>query len=146
EHWQLAELHPLEGREAGAAIGAEAAAPDRAAVVGRPRILDLGIIGAAERTAHLLLRRVAPVSLARAVASSPAWQRVNRETGAQRRDRAAHPRLGRGIAAGISCQSLQHLADPHPDLTKFGASETARRRRRRAQANAGGDGRLRRVK
>src|SRR5437899_110499 len=60
DHRQLAQLHPLEGREAGAAIGAEAAAADRAAIVGRPRIFHLGVIGAAERTAHLLLRLVTP--------------------------------------------------------------------------------------
>src|SRR5438105_1113177 len=145
EHGQLEQLHPLKGREARRATAAEAATPDRTAVVGRPRILDLGVIGAAERTAHLFLRLFAPVSLSRAVASSPAWQRVNRETGAQRRDRAAHPRLDRGIAAGVLRQAAQHLADPHPDLAEFGATETARRRGRRAQANAGGHGRLLRV-
>src|ERR1700730_10923 len=55
DHCQLTQLHPLEGREAGAATDAEPATPDRAAILGRPRILDLGVIGAAERTAPFLL-------------------------------------------------------------------------------------------
>src|SRR6266513_347957 len=52
---QLAQLHPLKGREARGAIRAEAAATDRAAILSRARILDLGVVGAAERTAHFLL-------------------------------------------------------------------------------------------
>src|SRR5215470_13238477 len=52
---QLAQLHALEGRKAGRAIRAETPASDRAAVVGWPRILDLGVIGSAKRTAHPLL-------------------------------------------------------------------------------------------
>src|SRR5438270_10209962 len=52
---QFAQLHAFEGREAGRAIRAEAPAPDRAAIIGRPRILDLRIVGSAKRTAHLLL-------------------------------------------------------------------------------------------
>src|SRR5205814_10372304 len=55
DYGELAQLDPLEGREAGAATDAEAPAPDRAAILGRPRILHLGIIGAAKRTAHFLL-------------------------------------------------------------------------------------------
>src|SRR6185437_5368449 len=49
---QLAQLHPLEGREAGGAVRAEAAPADRGAIVGRPRILHLGIVEPAKRTAH----------------------------------------------------------------------------------------------
>src|SRR5260370_29144725 len=60
QHGQLAQLHPLEGREARRAIAAEPAPPDGAAIVGRPRILDLGVIRTAERTPHRLLRLVVP--------------------------------------------------------------------------------------
>ena len=43
DHGQLAQLHPLEGREAAAAVRADAAAADRGAVLGRPRVLHLGV-------------------------------------------------------------------------------------------------------
>src|SRR6516162_3232653 len=58
DHGQLAQLHPLESREAGAAIWAEPPASDRAAIVCRTRILYLRLIGPAKRTAHFLLRLV----------------------------------------------------------------------------------------
>src|SRR6516162_1727681 len=58
DHGQLAQLHPLESREAGAAIWAEPPASDRAAIVCRTRILYLGVIGPAKRTTHFLLRLV----------------------------------------------------------------------------------------
>ena len=49
---KLAQLHPLEGREAAAAIRADAAAADRGSVVRRPRILHLRIEAPAIGTAH----------------------------------------------------------------------------------------------
>src|SRR5205807_9728318 len=55
DNGQFPQLHALEGGEAGRAVRAEAPAPDRAAIIGRPRILDLRIVGSAKRTAHLLL-------------------------------------------------------------------------------------------
>jgi uncharacterized LabA/DUF88 family protein len=61
-HGQLAQLDPLEGREARRAIGAKPPPPDRAAIVGRARILDLGVIGATERATHVLLPLVVPAS------------------------------------------------------------------------------------
>src|SRR3546814_12364496 len=51
-HRQLAELHPLEGREAGPAVRALPAAPDRRVVLGRPRVLYLRVLVTAKRTAH----------------------------------------------------------------------------------------------
>src|SRR2546421_153349 len=48
---QLAQLHPLKGREARGAIRAEAAATDRAAILSRARIPDLGVVGGPARTA-----------------------------------------------------------------------------------------------
>src|SRR5581483_3396297 len=62
---QLAQLHPLEGREPGGAIRAEAPAPYRAAIVGRPRILYLRVIRAAERTTHPRLPFAGPERRAR---------------------------------------------------------------------------------
>jgi hypothetical protein len=52
---QFPQLHAFEGCEARRAIRAEASAPDRTAIVGWPRILDLGVVGSAKRTAHLPL-------------------------------------------------------------------------------------------
>ena len=57
DHQQVAQLHALEGGEAGAAGGALPPPPDRPAVVHGPRILDLGIFRSAERAAHPRLRR-----------------------------------------------------------------------------------------
>ena len=51
-HGQLAQLHALDGGEALAAIAAEAAAADRAVVLGRAAVLHLGVVVAAERAAH----------------------------------------------------------------------------------------------
>src|SRR5208282_887567 len=56
DYGQFTQLDALEGCEAGSAIRAEASAADRAAIVRRTRILNLGIIGSAKRAAHLLLR------------------------------------------------------------------------------------------
>src|SRR5262249_1654665 len=52
DHGQLAQLDPLEGGEAGAAVRALPPAAARRGVVGRPRALDLRILVAAERAAH----------------------------------------------------------------------------------------------
>ena len=49
---EFAQLHPLEGGEAAAAIGADAAAADRGGIVGRAGILHLRVEGAAIGTAH----------------------------------------------------------------------------------------------
>src|SRR5258707_11531008 len=145
---QLTQLHSLEGREAGAATDAEPPAPDRAAILGRPRILDLGVIRGAERTAHFLLL-IPRAALPRTVVSSSVRGRshgpVNRKSGAQRRDGAAHALLDRGIAAGVVRQAAQHVADPEPDLTELGDAKPARRRRGRAEAAAGRHRRLLRV-
>src|SRR3546814_12400036 len=51
-HRQLAQLHALEGREPGATGRTEPAAADRGVVLGRARVLHLGIVVAAERAAH----------------------------------------------------------------------------------------------
>src|SRR5215472_4423694 len=145
---QLAQLHALECREAGGAADAETSPPDRAAILGRPRILDLRVIGAAERTAHFLLLIARPRRRGRSPrlrSEAPVHRRVDRKAGAQPADGAPHALLRRGIAAGIFRQALQHIADPQANLAEFGGSEATRRRRRRAQANARGDGRLLRV-
>ena len=52
DHHKLAQLHALEGGEAEIAGQADAAAADRGRILGRPRVLHLGIEGAAARTAH----------------------------------------------------------------------------------------------
>jgi hypothetical protein len=46
-HRQFAQLHALEGGEAAAAIGTNAAAADRRGILGRPRVLHLRIETAA---------------------------------------------------------------------------------------------------
>src|SRR5207248_11283603 len=60
EHGQFAQLDPLERREARRATAAKPPPPDRASIVGRSRILDLGVIGATERATHVLLPLVVP--------------------------------------------------------------------------------------
>src|SRR6185312_12441394 len=57
---QFAQLHALERGKARRAIGTEPAPPDRRAIIGRPRILDLCIFATAERTPHVLLPRDPP--------------------------------------------------------------------------------------
>ncbi len=52
DHGQLTQLDPLEGGEAGAAIGALAPPADRVVVFGRPRIFDLRVVVTAKRTTH----------------------------------------------------------------------------------------------
>src|SRR5271169_2182017 len=85
DHGQLAQLHPLESREAGAAIWAEPPASDRTAIVCRTRILYLGVIGSAKRTAHLLLRLVRLLRWAERRYSSRARPpRVTRRSGSGR--------------------------------------------------------------
>src|SRR3546814_15492404 len=49
---QLAELHPLEGGEARAAVRALTAPADGGVVLRRPRILNLRVLVTAKRTAH----------------------------------------------------------------------------------------------
>ena len=50
---QVAQLNPLESREARGAIRTKAAAADRPAIIGRPGVLDLCVVGSAKRAAHL---------------------------------------------------------------------------------------------
>ena len=52
EHGQLAQLDAFEGGEARGAVRALPTPPDRRVVLGRPRILDLGILVSAERATH----------------------------------------------------------------------------------------------
>src|SRR5690348_10794862 len=49
---QFAQLHALERRETRGAIRAEPPPSDRGSIVGRPRVLDLGVFASAERTTH----------------------------------------------------------------------------------------------
>src|SRR3979411_2838915 len=57
EHHELAQLHALEGGEAEAASKAQAAPADRGRILGRTRVLHLGIETIAARTAHARLPR-----------------------------------------------------------------------------------------
>src|SRR5579864_6565579 len=57
---QLAQLHALEGGEAEIAGEANAAAADHRGILGRPRILHLGIEASATRTTHSCPRRFFP--------------------------------------------------------------------------------------
>ena len=52
DHRQFAELDPFKGGEASVADRAEAPSADRRIILGRSRVLDLGVIVTAERTAH----------------------------------------------------------------------------------------------
>ena len=53
DHGEVAQLDPLERREAGAAAVAFAAAADRGAVLRRTAILYLAVFMGAERAAHV---------------------------------------------------------------------------------------------
>src|SRR3979409_749603 len=57
DHPDLAELHALTGGEAEAASKAQAAPADRGRILGRTRVLHLGIETIAARTAHARLPR-----------------------------------------------------------------------------------------
>src|SRR5262249_8012146 len=61
-HREFAQLHALEGGEARAAGRAVASPADRRVVVGRSRVLHLGVLVTAEWTAHLLPRLVSCAS------------------------------------------------------------------------------------
>src|SRR5579871_2387303 len=52
DHRQFAQLHPLEGGEAGTAVRTLPAPADRGVVVRRPRVFHLGVFVAAEGTTH----------------------------------------------------------------------------------------------
>src|SRR5680860_553697 len=52
DHRQLAQLHPFECGEAAAAIGTDAAAPDRGVILARARILHLRVAAAAIGAPH----------------------------------------------------------------------------------------------
>src|SRR5262249_22682128 len=56
DHGQFAQLHALEGGETEIAGETHAPTADDRGVLGRPRVLDLGVEAGAVRTAHDLLR------------------------------------------------------------------------------------------
>src|SRR5271170_1295671 len=134
---QFPQLHALEGREASRAIRAEAPTADRASIIGRPRILDLSVVGSAKRTAHflLLIGRV-PRLASRA---------INRKAGGEIADILSHACLGRSIVAWPSRKRAQHLDDVAPDHAELLRAEPAGRRRWRAEANPRGHRRLLRI-
>src|SRR5690606_33970265 len=121
---EVAKLHPLEGGEATAAIGADAAAADRRPVLGGARILDLRVFGLTERTAHLYpLRRMD----LRRMLSLSAEIGVEREAAAERGDPVAYGGLDRGVAL-IRIRHLQpveHLCDQLADLGELFLAEAA---------------------
>src|SRR5262249_33333391 len=130
-HREFAQLHALEGGEARAAGRAVAPPADRRVVVGRSRVLHLGVLVTAEWTAHLLPRFVS-------CASSVA---VDGKAGAQSMDLGAHLGLDLGIAVGpVLGNAVQHIGDQMADLAELRHAEAARRAGRRAQPHARGDG------
>ena len=108
-HGKFTQLGAFDGGEALAAIGAEAAAPDCAAVLRGARVLHLRVLVAAEWAAHGGL-------------SSP----VQREARAQRLHACADRRLGHSIGAVVGVgQAFEHFVDHQPDLAKFCRAEAA---------------------
>src|SRR5690606_33655073 len=96
DHGQLAQLDALEGGEPRAAGIALPAPAHRPALLHRPRVLDLVVVRAAERTAHGL------VSHPRA---------VDRKAGAQPFDLRTHAALDRAVIVGTGDEAVQHLDD-----------------------------------
>src|SRR5215469_3522648 len=142
---ELAQLHALEGREACRAIGAEAPPADRGTVVGRSRILYLGVIETAERTAHLspprlLCRLREPVAPARGRNSMQGFFLGSPRTIIDRKTRAELVHLGADTALDPATIALrrrvQHLADHAGHGLELGDAEAASRRRRRAETDA----------
>src|SRR5262249_2692380 len=140
DHGELAQLDPLEGREPGAAIGALAPPADRCVVVRGPRVLDLGVFIAAERTTHgwapppkagllVLFRRV-----------------IDRESAAECGHFRAYLALDRRVVGRIAARKpVEHPPDQLAHRAELGRAEAARRRRRGAEANARGDRGLLRI-
>src|SRR5579875_866332 len=126
DHGELAKLHPLEGGEARGAVGTEPPPPDRGPLVGRPRVLHLGVFASAERTAHL-------VSLLG----------IDGEARAQRLNPLLDRRLDRGVAGvAVGGEAVENLDDQLSDEAEFRLAEAARRAGRAAETDARGDRRL----
>ena len=137
DHREFAQLHALEGGEAEIAGQADAAAADRGGILGRPRVLHLGIEAAAARTAHGL----SPVPDLRAIRLL-----IDRKTREQPLDLLAHRGFDQRILFGLLLrQHIEHFGDHLADLAEFGDPEAARRAGRRAEPDAGRDRRLFRI-
>src|SRR2546421_8441257 len=109
---EFAQLHPLEGGETELAREAHAAAADRGRILGRPRILHLGIEASALRTTH---------------GPPPLCLLINREALDQRLDLVAHRSLGERILLDMLLrQYIEHLDDHVDDLAEFCDTEAAR--------------------
>src|SRR5262249_787774 len=136
-HGELAQLHALEGGEARAARRAVAPAANRRIVVGRSRVLNLGVLVAAEWTAHLV---VPPVYRC---ASSVA---VYREAAPEVANLPPHLRLALGVPVrAVLGDAVEHVGDQVADLAELGDAEAARRAGRRPQTHARRDGELLRI-
>ena len=128
---QLAQLHPLEGGEAAAAIRADAAAADGGRIVRRAASPSPGCRGCRNRGS----------------ASAAHPDRSRRRSGKRRGQLVT--RCAFTVASTSPLPSspffakpVEHLDDQLADLPELGDAEAARGRGRRAEADARGDHRL----
>src|SRR6516225_2707136 len=93
DHNQFAQLHPLEGRETESAAQADPPATDHRGVLGRPRILHLGVETRTARAAH-------------------SSSLIDRESADQTFYLLRHPLLGRCVLlASAMGERIQHFGD-----------------------------------
>src|SRR6266849_882082 len=145
DHRQLAELHALEGGEPGGAVRTETPSADGRAIIGRSRVLDLGVLKAAKRTAHRLLSPdTHPLSVRSYGSRASPSISVDRKAGTQILHLATHARF-RIMCFGALRHRVENLDDERTHLAEFRLAEAARRRRRRAEADARGYRRLFRI-
>src|SRR6185312_8923407 len=128
DHGQLAELHPLEGGKAAAAIGTDAAAPDGGVILARPRVLHLRVGAATIGAPHGQPPFPVPPSRRRLA--------IDRKTPAQLHGTLLHVCLDGAVAVvAILGKPIEYLGDHVADGLELGDAEAARSACRRAQAN-----------
>src|SRR5579871_2178177 len=128
---QLAQLHPLKGGEASAALRTVAPAPDGRIVLARTAVLHLGVVMSAEWATH-------GKPLSRLL--------VDGKTLAQHCDAFGDVFLdGRVARFAVPRDRFDDLDDQLSNLDELCRAEATRRACRRAKANAGRDCRLFRV-
>ena len=143
DHDELAQLHALEGGEAEIAGQADAPPADRGRVLGRPRVLHLGVEARAVRTAHGFSFRRAVIAGLWVTHRHPL---VDREPRDQPLHLLAHRSLDQRILLDLLLrQHVEHLRDQVADLPELGDAEAARGAGRRAEPDARRDRRLLRI-
>src|SRR5262249_22588327 len=121
DHNQFAQLHPLECCETEIATQTDPAAADDGRILGRPRILHLGIEACTTRAPH-------PLSL------------VDRESADQTFHLFGYPLFGLDVLFKAPAQQrIKYFSAHIANLPEFGDAEAPRRAGRRAEPHPRGD-------